>query len=102
MNTSFAPLIRKVYLAYLVSHPIQYQAPLLKRISQDTDVELTVFFCSDLSLRQYNDPGFGREIKWDIPLLDGYAHRFLGRIGKSKKINTFMPLNYGLFSALVR
>ena len=37
----------KVRLAYLVSHPIQYQAPLLRRIAQEPDIELTVFFGSD-------------------------------------------------------
>ena len=43
---------KKVKVAYLVSHPIQYQAPLLRRISQETDIELTVFFGSDFSVRE--------------------------------------------------
>ena len=33
---------RRVRLAYLVSHPIQYQAPLLRRIAQEPDIDLTV------------------------------------------------------------
>ncbi len=65
-------LKKKVRLAYLVSHPIQYQAPLLRRIAQEPDIDLTVFFGSDFSLRSYQDEGFGVDVKWDVPLLDGY------------------------------
>ncbi len=43
----------KIKLAYLVSHPIQYQAPLLRRIAQEPDIDLTVFYGSDFSLRSY-------------------------------------------------
>ena len=31
-------------LAYLVRHPIQYQAPLLKRIAAEPGIDLKVFF----------------------------------------------------------
>ena len=35
---------RPLRLAYFVSHPIQYQAPLLRRIAKEPDIELEVFF----------------------------------------------------------
>ena len=41
---------RRVRLAYLVSHPIQYQSPLLRRIAEDPEIDLTVFFGSDFSV----------------------------------------------------
>lgn len=69
--------MRRCRLAYLVSHPIQYQAPLLRRIAAEPDIELTVLFESDHSLREHVDREFGRTIAWDIKLLDGYRHRFL-------------------------
>lgn len=68
---------RKIRLAYLVSHLIQYQAPLLRQIAADPDIDLTVFFCSDISTRKHVDEGFGQVIEWDTPLLDGYKHVFL-------------------------
>jgi hypothetical protein len=68
---------RKIRLAYLVSHPIQYQAPLLRQIAADPDIDLTVFFCSDNSTRKHIDEGFGQVIEWDTLLLDGYKHVFL-------------------------
>ena len=64
---------RRVRLAYLVSHPIQYQAPLLRRIAREPDIDLTVFFGSDLSVRAYRDEGFGVDIAWDTPLLEGWS-----------------------------
>ena len=65
-------------MAYFVSHPIQYQAPLLKRIALENDIDLHVYFFSDLSVRGYSDKGFGGiSVKWDIPLLDGFSHDFL-------------------------
>jgi hypothetical protein len=66
-------------VAYLVTHPIQYQAPLLRRISADPDIDLTVFFETDFSLRQHLDVEFGHEIEWDVPLLGDYRHVLLDR-----------------------
>ncbi|WP_414542641.1 glycosyltransferase family 4 protein [Nostoc sp. CCY0012] len=64
-------------LAYFVSHPIQYQAPLLCLIAAKTDIELKVFFYSDFSLKAYQDSGFGQYIQWDVPLTEGYDYQFL-------------------------
>jgi glycosyltransferase involved in cell wall biosynthesis len=66
-----------VRLAYFVSHPIQYQAPLLRLIAKDPEIDVTVFFYSDFSLRSYHDRGFGQAITWDIPLTQGYSCEFL-------------------------
>jgi hypothetical protein len=49
---------RKFRLAYMVSHPIQYQAPLLRRLAQEPDIDLTVFFWSDHSAKEYTDQEF--------------------------------------------
>src|SRR5439155_23067105 len=70
-----------VRLAYFASHPIQYQAPLLRYLAADDHLDLTVFFYSDFSLRQHLDPGYGVEFKWDVPLVQGYKHQFLRRLG---------------------
>src|ERR1700728_87736 len=91
---------RRVRLAYLVSHPIQYQAPLLRRIAQEPDIDLTVLFGSDFSLRGYQDEGFGVDVKWDVPLLGGYHHEFLPVIKDDGTQTVTTPLNYGIFSAL--
>jgi glycosyltransferase involved in cell wall biosynthesis len=91
---------RRVRLAYLVSHPIQYQAPLLRRIAQEPDIDLTVFFGSDFSVHRYRDQGFGVGVKWDVPLLDGYKHFFLPRLRDGQEVSFATPMNYGIVSML--
>ncbi|MGA7312346.1 MAG: glycosyltransferase family 4 protein [Silvibacterium sp.] len=92
---------RTARVAYFVSHPIQYQAPLLKRIALENDIDLHVYFFSDLSVRGYSDKGFGGiSVKWDIPLLDGYAHDFLPSFRQNDTLGFAIPLSYGIFSRL--
>ena len=83
-------------LAYLVSHPIQYQAPLLRRIAADPDIDLTVFFCSDFSVRPHREEGFGQTVQWDVPLLDGYEYEFLPASNTDNPPGVFSPRNHGL------
>jgi glycosyltransferase involved in cell wall biosynthesis len=90
----------KVRLAYLVSHPIQYQAPLLRRIAQEPGIDLTVFYCSDFSVRGYMDKGFGVNVKWDVPLLEGYRYEFLPALRNTGTLSVTRPLNYGFMSRL--
>ena len=88
---------RKLHLAYFVTHPIQYQAPLLKRIGAETDIDLKVFFSSDLSVHGYVDKGFGVPVQWDTPLLDGYNYEFLPILCNAidgKFLGSACPLNY--------
>lgn len=93
-------MTKRLRLAYLVSHPIQYQAPLLRRISAETDIDLTVFFSSDLSVREYIDEGFGQRVRWDIPLLGGYQHVFLPALDDRRRLSFARPINYGLATRL--
>jgi glycosyltransferase involved in cell wall biosynthesis len=92
---------RKVRVAYLVSHPIQYQAPLLRRISREPDIELTVLFASNFSVHQYVDKGFGVDVKWDVPLLDGYDHEFLPVIWDERRTGPTTQFNHGIFRRLL-
>ena len=87
---------RPLRLAYFVSHPIQYQAPLLRRIAAEEDIDLTVFFSSNFSVRGYVDSGFGVAVKWDVPLLEGYRHEFLPVLRDTEKPGPLSPVNYGI------
>ncbi|MBI4726225.1 glycosyltransferase family 4 protein [candidate division TA06 bacterium] len=90
----------KKRLAFLATHPIQYQAPLLRRIAKEEDIDLTVYFCSDLSVRGYKDPGFGKKIAWDTDLLSGYSYEFLPIVDGNNSVTTLRPFNYGLLKRL--
>lgn len=90
----------RVRLAYLVSHPIQYQAPLLRRIAQEPDIDLMVLFGSDFSVRGYKDQGFGVQVSWDVPLLEGYRYRVLPAIRDNGTVSATTPLSRSLLGAL--
>ncbi|HEV3109597.1 MAG TPA: glycosyltransferase [Candidatus Binataceae bacterium] len=90
----------EVRIAYLTAHPIQYQAPLLRRIAAEPGVRLKVFFASDLTTRQFVDSGFKREISWDTELLHGYEHEFLPALGSTDRISMARPFSVGLGSRL--
>ena len=79
-------------LAILSSHPIQYFAPLFRRLAAHPGVDLTVFYCSRQSAEARLDPGFGTEVKWDIPLLEGYNYRFLSNVHRDDKVGGFFSL----------
>lgn len=95
-------------LAVLNSHPIQYFAPLYRYLAASPEIDLTVFFLSDLSVREYHDSGFGRAFKWDVPMLDGYRYEFLPCIGARDRLSFWRPftrsirrrLRAGRFDAL--
>ena len=89
-------------IAYLVTHPIQYQSPLLRFLSKDKYINITVFFCSDFSIRNHMDKQFNQEIKWDTDLLSGYKYEFLPSIGSTNNVSNWRPFNYGLISRLLK
>jgi glycosyltransferase involved in cell wall biosynthesis len=66
-------------LAHVASHPVQYQAPLLRRLAQEPGLITKTFFLTDAGARPYYDAGFDRFVKWDVPLLEGYDHQFVAR-----------------------
>ena len=93
-------------LAVLVTHPIQYFAPMFRALAQKYRLELKVFFgCNHGTVPQV-DPNFGVAFKWDCNPTDGYDYEFIwlgsfsALIGISgvqlarravKRINCFKP-----------
>ena len=55
------------------SHPVQYMAPLLRRMAQHPQLELQVVYCSLKGAQATHDRDFNTTVQWDIPLLDGYC-----------------------------
>lgn len=95
--------MKKIRLAWLATHPIQYQVPLIKEISGDVEIDLTVLYFSDFSSRTYIDREFGRQVKWDLPLLEGYKYKFIGDQSESSNgVTFFSPKVKGLEELLTR
>lgn len=68
-------------LAIFVSHPVQYHVPIWRELASRPGVEAHVYYMSSTGIDGSVDPDFGLSLKWDLPLLDGYSHTFLGRGG---------------------
>src|SRR5215510_6268250 len=56
----------------VASHPVQYMAPVFRRMAKHPRLDLSVAYCSLRGVEPSLDPDFGREVKWDVPLLEGY------------------------------
>ncbi len=54
------------------SHPVQYMAPLLRRMAQHPQLDLKVAYCTLRGAKPAHDPEFNTTVQWDVPLLDGY------------------------------
>lgn len=68
-------------LAIVTTHPIQYNAPWFRLLAESGEVTLRVFYTWEQSqTNEKYDPGFGKVISWDIPLLDGYDYKFVKNV----------------------
>ncbi|TWT96287.1 glycosyltransferase family 4 protein [Neorhodopirellula pilleata] len=64
----------KKRLAIVSTHPIQYNAPWFRMLAQHPQVDLHAFYTWHGGDKSMHDPGFGRIVKWDIPLTEGYEY----------------------------
>jgi hypothetical protein len=64
---------RRYRVLVVASHPVQYMAPVLRRMAVHPALDLQVVYCTLRGAEAGHDPEFGASIQWDIPLLDGYT-----------------------------
>jgi glycosyltransferase involved in cell wall biosynthesis len=83
----------------IASHPVQYFAPILRRMALRPDLDLRVAYCTLRGAEAAHDPEFGATVQWDIPLLDGYAWTQVPNSGSGAE--TFLGLrNSGLWKMI--
>jgi glycosyltransferase involved in cell wall biosynthesis len=56
----------------VATHPVQYAAPVFRQMAAHPRLEIQVAYCSLQGAEAGHDPEFGRDVQWDVPLLDGY------------------------------
>ena len=94
-------VLPKTHLMHLVSHPVQYYTPLYARIAGDSEFDFIVLYCSKKGLEVAHDVEFGVAVKWDVPLLEGYAYKFLKNHAKKESLDHFIGLlNWGIVREL--
>src|SRR5215472_10312345 len=64
---------RRYRVLAVAAHPVQYMAPIFRRMALHPALDLHVSYCTLRGAKEDHDPGFGASIKWDVPLLDGYS-----------------------------
>jgi glycosyltransferase involved in cell wall biosynthesis len=102
--------LRRIRVAFIHTHPIQYFAPLYAELNRADDLSITVLYLSDYSVRGATDHGFGHIVKWDIDLLAGYDARFISGADRRNEPTGFFSVvapqlwhevRSGAFDALV-
>lgn len=79
--------------AYVITHPIQYYTPLLQHLARIAPGQVEVLYCSGELESSHSQAGFGVPYRWDLPLLEGYRHRFLENRAKHPSTTTFSGLD---------
>jgi glycosyltransferase involved in cell wall biosynthesis len=93
---------RKYRVLLIASHPIQYAAPLYRLMAKHPQLDILVAYCSLQGAEKGVDPGFGVEVAWDVPLLEGYPWVHVPNRSPRPGIDRFFGLiNPGLWK-LVR
>ena len=87
---SFMIYERMKKLAIITSHPIQYNAPLFRLLTERRKVLVKVFYTwGQTKDGLVYDPDFNRSFKWDIPLLEGYEAVFIENVSEKPNAGTF-------------
>ena len=64
---------RRFRVLAVASHPVQYSAPIFRLMAQHPGLDFHVAYCSLRGAEEAHDADFATAVKWDVPLLDGYA-----------------------------
>src|SRR5258708_2145990 len=78
---------KRMRLAVVASHAIQYHAPLFRALS--SRVDLTVFFAHRATQLDQARAGFGVGFDWDVDLFSGYESVFLRNAAKHPGVDRF-------------
>jgi glycosyltransferase involved in cell wall biosynthesis len=94
--------VSAIKVAILATHPIQYHAPLWRKLAGVPHFDVNVFYGTDMSVRGYTDKDFGVTLAWDTPLMAGYASEFLSTDPRIHRVTNFLPSPVGVRRALQR
>ncbi len=91
---------RRFKVLAVATHPVQYMAPLFRRMAAEPQLNLQVAYCPLRGAEAAIDPDFAISVKWDVPLLEGYSWIAIPNKGSGKE--SFWGLNNPGLSNLIR
>jgi glycosyltransferase involved in cell wall biosynthesis len=80
-------------LAVVSTHPVQYYAPLFRRLATEPGLAVKVFYLWDFGACERHDPGFGRAVRWDVDLLGGYEREFVPNAARGPGTHHFWGID---------
>lgn len=93
----------KYRVLFIASHPVQYQSPIFRLMAQHPRLDMEVAYCSLQGAEAGHDAGFGMEVKWDVPLLDGHPWKEVPNKSPAPRLGSFWGLmNPGLWRLIRR
>jgi len=85
------------------THPVQYSSPMFRLYAKDPRLDIQVAYCSLQGAEAEFDRDFGVEVKWDVPLLEGYPWVAVPNRSWSPGLGSFFGLfNPGIWSLIRR
>jgi len=91
---------RRYRVLAVATHPVQYMAPIFRRMAAHPGFDLHVGYCSLRGAEAAHDQEFGATVQWDVPLLEGYSWSHFPNSGSGAE--TFLGLRNPGLSKLIR
>jgi glycosyltransferase involved in cell wall biosynthesis len=79
---------------------VQYYVPWYRKLAQALDLE--VFYSHRQTPEGQARAGFGVTFAWDVPLLDGYSHRFLSNRARKPDVSSFFGCDTPEIARIIR
>jgi glycosyltransferase involved in cell wall biosynthesis len=88
-------------LLLVCSHVVQYASPIFRKMAKDPRFDILVVYCSMQGAESGVDPGFGVDVSWDMPVLEGYPWVHVPNRAPRQGIGRFWGLlNPGLWKLI--
>src|ERR1700722_16744819 len=88
----------RYHLLLIATHPVQYASPMYREMARHPRLEIDVAYCSMQGAEAAIDKDFGIQVKWDVPLLDGYPWTQVPNDVSHPSLDRFFGLrNWGLW-----
>src|SRR5580704_12736184 len=91
---------RRYRVLAVATHPVQYMAPIFRRMTAHPGFDLHVAYCELRGAEASHDREFGATVQWDVPLLECYSWSHIPNRGSGRE--SFLGLRNPGLSRLIR
>lgn len=92
----------KIKVGIFHSHPVDHEVPLFRALSNQAQIDLTVFYFSDYGANKSINTFGLKNIPYGNSPLEGYSYRFLKNYGSGENWKTWSFINPEIFKIISR